>query len=500
MSWAAGDENTFIKNDLSPALASAGLSPKILGYDHNWDNTSYASTLLGDPTTRSDLAGIAWHCYAGSPSAMTSIYDSAPIADAYETECSTETSEAPINLLMQSVQNYARTVELWNIALDPNKGPHTGGCADCNRVVTITESTGNVTYSNDSYQLGQFSKFVAPGAYHIASNTLGSLADVAFKNTDGSKVVVAHNDGSSSSTFQVVWSNQGITYTLPAGATVTFTWSSTQQTTIANGGYAISAGGSGSGSFQADNYSLGGNSNTATVTDAITTSGVSNPAPQAVYQGQRYGNFSYVFSPLQAGASYTVRLHFAETYWSNAGQRVFNASLNSSRVLTNFDIIAATGAKDQAIVEQFTTTADSSGQITIQFSTVVDNAMVDGIEIIPVGGTPTGLSINCGGGATGSYVADEDFSGGSTASTTASIDTSSISNPTSVAVYQTERYGNFTYAISGLAPNVRLAALWLKISTLSGQKRLLCCSPARTPLRRYYSSSSSSSSISGPLL
>jgi glucosylceramidase len=234
MSWAAGNEDNFIKNNLSPALASAGLSPKIIPYDYSWSNTAYAYTLLGDATTRSDIAGISWHCYSGSPTSMTTVHGSYPASEVYETECSTGTSEAPIStidLLMQSVQNMARTVELWNIALDPNKGPHTGGCADCLGVVTIDQSTGNVTYRNDYYQLGQFSKFVVPGAYHIASNTLGSLADVAFENPDGSKVVVAHNDGSSSRTFQVLWGNQGFNYTLPAGATVTFKWSGTQQTT-----------------------------------------------------------------------------------------------------------------------------------------------------------------------------------------------------------------------------------------------------------------------------
>src|SRR6266851_4764920 len=231
MSWAAGNEDNFIKNNLSPALASAGLSPKIIPYDYSWYNTAYAYTLLGDATTRSDIAGISWHCYSGSPTSMTTVHDSYPASEVYETECSTGTSEAPIStidLLMQSVQNMARTVELWNIALDPNKGPHTGGCADCLGVVTIDQSTGNVTYRNDYYQLAQFSKFVVPGAYHIASNTLGSLAGVAFENPDGSKVVVAHNDGSSSRTFQVLWGNQGFNYTLPAGATVTFKWSGTQ--------------------------------------------------------------------------------------------------------------------------------------------------------------------------------------------------------------------------------------------------------------------------------
>ncbi len=230
MYWSDSDENAFIKNNLSPALASAGLPTKILGFDHNWNGSEFVSTLLSDPTTRKDLAGIAWHCYAGDPSAMTAMYTFAPTVGAYETECATGAAVTPIStpdLLMESVQNYAKTVELWNLALDPNNGPHSGGCPDCLGVVTIDQGTGNVTYSNDYYQIGQYSKFVVPGAYHIASNTLGSLADVAFKNPDGSRVVVAHNDGSSSGSFQVRWNNQSFAYTLPAGATVTFKWSGT---------------------------------------------------------------------------------------------------------------------------------------------------------------------------------------------------------------------------------------------------------------------------------
>ncbi len=230
MSWSASGENVFIKNNLSPALKSAGLSTKILGYDHNWNDSSFADTLLNDSTTRNDLAGIAWHCYLGSPSAMTAIYAADKAVGAYETECATGAAVTPIStpdLLMQSVQNDAKTVELWNLALDPNHGPHSGGCPDCLGLVTIDQNTGNVTYNNDYYQVGQYSRFVVPGAYRIASNSLGSLADVAFKNPDGSKVMVAHNDGSSSSSFQVLWGNQSFEYTLPAGATVTFKWSGT---------------------------------------------------------------------------------------------------------------------------------------------------------------------------------------------------------------------------------------------------------------------------------
>jgi O-glycosyl hydrolase len=79
-------------------------------------------------------------------------------------------------------------MELWNIALKANHGPHNGGCPDCLGVVTVDPNTGNVIYSNDYYLIGHFSKFIVPGAYHIGAHTLGSLTDVAFKNPDGSKV------------------------------------------------------------------------------------------------------------------------------------------------------------------------------------------------------------------------------------------------------------------------------------------------------------------------
>src|SRR6185437_2622030 len=43
---------------------------------------------------------------------------------------------------------------------------------------------------------------------------------------------------------------------------------------------------------------------------------------------------------------------------------------------------AAAGAENKAIVEPFTATADTTGQITIQFTSVKDNAKIDGIEIL----------------------------------------------------------------------------------------------------------------------
>ena len=123
-------------------------------------------------------------------------------------------------------------------------------------------------------------------------------------------------------------------------------------------GYAVNAGGPVVGNFAADELYSGGS--TYSTTASIDTSAVSNPAPQAVYQTERYGNFTYTFPNLSPGAQYTVRLHEAEIYWTSSGQRLFNVSINGQQVLSNFDIYATAGGANKAIVEQFTATADAN--------------------------------------------------------------------------------------------------------------------------------------------
>jgi glucuronoarabinoxylan endo-1,4-beta-xylanase len=144
--------------------------------------------------------------------------------------------------------------------------------------------------------------------------------------------------------------------------------------------YQINCGGGASSPYTQDQYFSGGTART--VTSSITTAGVTNPAPQAVYRAERYGTSTYTFPNLTAGASYQVRLHFAELYWTASGKRRFNVTINGATVLSNFDIYAATGARYKAVVREFIATAGSSGQIVIRFTTVTDNATIEGIQII----------------------------------------------------------------------------------------------------------------------
>lgn len=132
--------------------------------------------------------------------------------------------------------------------------------------------------------------------------------------------------------------------------------------------------------FAADaDFSGGG---TYSTTHAIVTSGVTGAAPAAVYQTERQGVFNYTIPGFTANSSHTVKLHFAEIYWSTANQRVFNVAINGSTVLPNFDIIAAAGSNYKAVVKTFTVNANSSGQIVISFSNgTKDQPLVNGIEV-----------------------------------------------------------------------------------------------------------------------
>ena len=235
MLMSASEQANFIKNNLGPALASAGLTTKIVAFDHNWDTPAYPQTVLADTGAYPYIDGSAFHCYAGTVDAQTTVHNAYPNKNIYFTEC-TGGDYSPAfagnlqwdlqNLVIGATRNWAKTVVKWNMALDTTRGPTNGGCTNCRGVVTINQSTGAVIYEVEYYALGHASKFVVPGAYRISSNTFGtgSIEDVAFKNPDGSKVVIVLNSGTVSNTFKIRAGGQSISYTLPAGGVATFKW------------------------------------------------------------------------------------------------------------------------------------------------------------------------------------------------------------------------------------------------------------------------------------
>jgi glucosylceramidase len=242
---------------LGPLLRAASPRTKILAYDHNWathpgdiastppgesPETDYPYQILASPAARW-VAGTAYHCYSGEPSAQTALHDAYPDKGIWFTECSGSHGPADPpaqffrdtlvwharNLTIGTTRNWARSVVNWNIALDSTGGPHLGGCDTCTGLVTL-QPDGSVTSNAEYYTIGHLTKFVQPGAVRIASTSFGTtgwngqIMDVAFRNPDGSTAVVLHNENDDPRSVAIAIGEHVVEYTLPGGAVGTVTW------------------------------------------------------------------------------------------------------------------------------------------------------------------------------------------------------------------------------------------------------------------------------------
>jgi glucosylceramidase len=242
---------------LGPLLHEASPHTRILAYDHNWathpndvastppgenPETDYPYEVLASPAARW-IAGTAYHCYYGDPSAQTALHDAYPDKGIWFTECSgshgpTDTPPQIFRgtltwhartITIGTTRNWARSAVTWNIALDSAGGPHNGGCGTCTGLVTVN-ADGSVSTNAEYYTIGHLAKFVRPGAVRIASTSFGTtgwngqIMDVAFRNPDGSTALVVHNENDDPRSFTVAVGNRSFDYTLPGGALATFTW------------------------------------------------------------------------------------------------------------------------------------------------------------------------------------------------------------------------------------------------------------------------------------
>ena len=236
MGMLAGEEADFIKNHLGPKFLAAAISTKIIVYDHNWDNTSYAISILNDAAASPYVAGSAFHAYAGDVSAMSTVHYAHPDKGLYFTEISGGTWATNFsdnlmwnmrNIFIGTTRNWSKCALLWNLALDQNGAPHENNSSTCRGVVTINASSGQVTYNEEYYSIIHFSKLVRPGAVRIGMTVpqgLGDLGIVAFQNPDGSKTLVVCNYGSTAATFAVKQKSKNFTCSLAGKSVMTIAW------------------------------------------------------------------------------------------------------------------------------------------------------------------------------------------------------------------------------------------------------------------------------------
>jgi len=228
-----------------PALKSASIDTKVMVYDHNWDSPTYPQTVLNGLTSdeMTQIAGIAWHGYGGTAGSQQNLHNLFPNLGQWMTEHSGGTWNSDQFTtdyldIAGVMRSWGSGFIKWSLALDQNLGPNLarnagmGGCNTCTPIVTVNSQTGDVTKAIEYYTIGQYSKFVLPGAKRIYSNNTPAILSAAFLNTDGSIVLVAYNGQTTAQSFNVQWgSNQSFTYSLPAQSAASFIWSGNQSGT-----------------------------------------------------------------------------------------------------------------------------------------------------------------------------------------------------------------------------------------------------------------------------
>lgn len=231
MVMSAGQQGDFVKNHLGPAFQAAGVTAKIIIWDHNCDNPNYPITILSDPAAKAFIDGSAFHLYAGDISAMSTVKNAHPDKNLYFTEQWTGANGSfdgdlqwhVKNVLVGSARNHAKAIIEWNLASDPNYDPHTpGGCSECKGAITAT--TTNYSRNVSYYIIGHASKFVPMGSVRIGSNDAGGIYTAAFLRPDGKKVLVAVNDTGATTSFVIKYKGRTVTTSLTKGAVGTYMW------------------------------------------------------------------------------------------------------------------------------------------------------------------------------------------------------------------------------------------------------------------------------------
>lgn len=210
--YTADEERDFVKNYLGPTLQKDGLSDKkLICWDHNRDLIfQRASTLLNDPDAAKYIWGIGFHWYETWTGSAMQFGNVERVKEAFPDKELVFTEGCVEKFGMDRIHDWSLgerygnsmvndfncgTVDWtdWNVLLDENGGPNHAGNF-CFAPVHADTQTGKLIFTNSYYYIGQFSKYIKPGAKRVSCSTnRDKLQATAFVNPDGKIVVVVLN-------------------------------------------------------------------------------------------------------------------------------------------------------------------------------------------------------------------------------------------------------------------------------------------------------------------
>jgi len=273
-----------------------------------------------------------------------------------------------IRLDGNTINYYAKDLELWKLALQPQAEILLYGCnvAAGDRGADFVHELSQHTGAN-----------IAASINLTGSNTLGGDWDLQFK-TGEIKTGLAILPSLKESYGAVLHAGHDHSSLplLPLITSGTFI----ARINAGGGSYVDSL-----GKMWSPDQNFVGTSYTYGISQVIAGT---NDSP--LYQNERSGINSSSFAyeiPVTTPGIYNVNLHFAELYWQQTGQRIFDVDIEGQSFLNDFDILLEGGAK--TALTKSTRLAVTDGSLSINFeATTIDNPEVTAIEILKEGDIP----------------------------------------------------------------------------------------------------------------
>jgi glucosylceramidase len=231
--YTGAEERDFVRDFLGPALQKSRLPIHLMIWDHN-RGIMYqrAQVVYEDPIAAPYVWGMAYHAYTGdhfdNPQA---VHEAFPDKNLLFTEGSQGFTTDPAeewrdgewygkNILLD-LSHWARGWTDWNLLLNQEGGPnHVGNF--CSAPIIADTTAGTLHYQPSYYYLGQFSKFIRPGAQRIAdTSNSDDLLSVAFINPDNTLAVVVLNQTRESQDCRLWLAGKSVTVNSPAHSILT---------------------------------------------------------------------------------------------------------------------------------------------------------------------------------------------------------------------------------------------------------------------------------------
>jgi glucosylceramidase len=230
--WTAEQERDFIRDHLGPAFRRHGLTTRIWCYDHNYNvrprgddaGLAHPRTILSDAQAAQFVSGVAFHGYAGDPSGMSVFQREFPQVPLYFTEGSVFGLKGGLELVAL-LRNHAASYNAWVTILDDHGQPNNGPFDADRTIITLNPATRKPKEHFDFYLYGHFMKFIQRGAVRLESTTgTRSLANVAFRNPDGTVALVVVNNSRVAKPLRLGCAGRNASVQLPGRSVATFIW------------------------------------------------------------------------------------------------------------------------------------------------------------------------------------------------------------------------------------------------------------------------------------